>query len=471
MTPLDDQVRSALSARTSDLPLPPGLLDGVERRARRMRRQRAGGAVAGSVLAVSLLAVGVPALTGSTSIVQPAPPASSAPSPSPTATARTSYSLAPDAPWAYRGDPLPQGTAETVAREWATAHRVAEGEVTLSPLYGEASGDELVLVFLASHPDLDVRWGVARSTESGPELALDAPLDAGPTVLQWAFTRDGADRLLAVAAPGTTLEYGPDAASEWRAMESVADGVGATDLDGDATADQVRLLDGGRPVHMVAAPSPPGTQAGDPSPAPQEQAPRTQAPEDEGPGTETPVDVDPAPYALDLDEPWAYRGPAELTQHPELAVEDERLFVEGGSGRADGSWSQQPLLAVERPDGLSVLVVLHRKGDDAVVTTTWQRQDEAAQQDEQEIVDGQLVVQAPLAQSDGSLVLVALAAPRTGALEVDVRGAQQASNEEGFSVWELPRAGGSGKLFLYSEGDGLLYHSEPAALEPRAPRG
>lgn len=452
MSPLDESLRRTLTSRTDHLDLPPDFVDGVERRARGIRRRRVTAAVAGSALAVTALGVGGPVVASLvTSAPVERPPTATAP-PTPPTPEEAPYALDPADPWDYRGDPdvLTSGTPETVAREWAVRHATDEADVRLSPLYGETSMGETVLAFLAEGGGLGPRWGVARSSESGPELLVDVPLLEGTRALPWGSSTAAGARLLVVAAPETTLEYSADVATAWRAMEAVASGVGATELDGDPATDAVRVLGpDGAVLVTLDAPSV----------------------EDEGHGTQTPLEVDPAGYAWSTADPWSYRGPTELAQHPDLASDDERLFAAGGRGRGDGSWSQRPLLATEQPDGLSVLMVLHTRGDDAIVTTTWQRQDEAAQQVEEPVSDGQLVVQAPLLQSDGTVVVVALAAPRTGAMQTDVRGVEQLANEQGFALWSASIDAGPGDLLLYSEGDGRPLHSEPLDTDPAMPRG
>ncbi|HWH28146.1 MAG TPA: hypothetical protein VNU26_04145 [Mycobacteriales bacterium] len=443
MSPLDDSLRSTLTSRTEQLDLPPGFLDGVERRARGLRRRRVAATVAGSALAVTALGVGGPVVASlvTSSPTDRAPSATAPPSPS-----EVSYALDPADPWDFRGDAsaLGNGTGETVEREWAVRHQ-AGVSVELVPLYAEVfepSGTTTV-VFVARGGDAaDWHWGVAQSSESGPEFLVDTPLEALDEALPVALPGDEVARLLVVAAPGTTVEYARDAASEW--TSAGRDGIGLTALEGDPAADRFRVIapDGGTVVEE-AAPDAPLTSG---------------ASHDEGPGTETPVDVDPAPYAWSTADPWAYRGPAEATQHPGLAGEDERLFTEAhGAG-----WGTRPLLLAEQPDGLSVLMVLHTRDGEAIVTTTWQRQDVAPRQSEQDVADGQLLLQSYLPQSDGSGVLVALAAPRTGAIETDVRGAEQGANEQGWTLWSLPAGAPAGSVLLYSEGDGLLFHSEPA---------
>ena len=449
MTPLDDEVRDALHARTSSVTSSPDFFAGVESKARRMRRNRAAGAVAGSALAVTALGLGGPlvasSLTGGDDRTAP-PLATMAPEPPPGA---SPYALDPDDPWAYRGDDavLEDGNLETFAREWGTRHAVDEADVRFTPLYGELyePAGAATVVFLAEGPDGGPRWGVVQSSEAGPELLLDEPLREGDAALPAALPGDEVGRLLVVAAPEVgDIEYGPDAASGWSTMESIADGVAVTALDGDPATDRFRVLD---------------EQGGTVT---EDQAPDVGPAEGEGPGTQTPVEVDDAAYALDLSDPWAYRGPAELTQHPGLGAEDERLFTRNGRGRGDGSFSSRPLLAVEGSDGLSVLLVLHRKGDEAYVTTTWQRQDETPRQSEQAVRDGQLLVQSFLPDAGPGGVLLALASPKAGAVETDLVPPGQAGATPGVGIFELPADPPPGQVLLYSQGDGLLYHSEPA---------
>jgi hypothetical protein len=455
MSPIDDELRSTLSSRSETVELSPGFLDGVERRARGMRRQRVAASVAGSALAVAALGVGGPMLASSlTSSTPDRAPVATAP---PTAvTPATEYALDLDAPWEYRGERalLDEGSLATANREWATRHDVALDDVTMWPLFGqvwEPAGTGEV-VYLVHEAGTGEHWyGVVQYSESGPELAVDRQLlDPAPTALAVSLPGDEVARVLVVAAPGVdAVEYAPDAASEWSELAPLEPGVATGPLDGDPASDSLRVLADGDVVFQGEVPD--------------LEADRSAGPTGEGPGTETPVDVDPAPYALDVDAPWAYRGPAELQQHPNLAADDEELFTAADIVPV-GEWSQRPLLAVERPDGLSILMVLRTDGEQAWVSTTWQRQDEAPRQNRQQVADGRLVVQSYLPQSDGTGVHVALAAPRTGAVEMDVPAAEQLVNEEGWGLWTLPSEHGSGELFLYSEGDGLLFHSETARV-------
>jgi hypothetical protein len=212
--------------------------------------------VAGSVLAVAAVATAVPLLTGPG--VPDAPPVAltpptGAPTAAPTAgtgpvTPTTSYALDPDAPWEYRGTPLPElgtGTVETITREYALKRGVAEQALVLTPLWGqlyEPSG-QAELVFLAV-VDGEARWGLAQGGEAGPEVRVDEPLPEPPVALAAALPGDEVSRLVVVAAPTVgSLQYGPDAASEYAAMAAPAPGVGTTALEGDPASATYRVLD------------------------------------------------------------------------------------------------------------------------------------------------------------------------------------------------------------------------------------
>ncbi|MFP5219025.1 MAG: hypothetical protein ACLGIG_04710, partial [Actinomycetes bacterium] len=80
MSPLDESLRSTLTARTDHLDLPPDFLDGVERRAHELRRRRVTAAVVGSALAVTALGVGGPVVASLvTSSPTDRPPTATAP--------------------------------------------------------------------------------------------------------------------------------------------------------------------------------------------------------------------------------------------------------------------------------------------------------------------------------------------------------------------------------------------------------
>ena len=319
---LDDELRAVLHGRATAVPPSPDPLAGIERRASRIRRNRVAASVAGSVLAVAAIASAVPLLQSMTSAPPPdAPTVASAdptapPIPEPTAVVTTSpYALDPERPWPYRGAPREQlgtGTVETIAREYAVRHRVPESSVELAPLYGqiyEPSG-QAELVFLAT-VDGAARWGVAQSSEAGPEFLVDEALPSPALALPAALPGDeGVGRLIVVAAPGVgDIQYGSDDASEYAPMFDLADGVAITPLEGDPETDLYRVLDpDGQEV--VSGPAPDVAGAG--------SAPH------EGPGTEEPPvpgDEVPAPAnAVD----WPTRGGVSADLYEQALIDFSR---------------------------------------------------------------------------------------------------------------------------------------------------
>jgi hypothetical protein len=313
---LDDELRAVLHGRAIVVPPSPDPLAGIERRAARMRRNRIGASVAGSVLAVAAVASVVPLLQGAASEPRPdGPPVASAEpsasaSPEPTAVVASSpYALDPDRPWPYRGAPLEQlgpGTVDTLAREYAVKRGVAASSVELTPLWGqlyEPSG-QAELVFLAS-VDGAHRWGVAQGGEAGPEFPVDEALPSPALALPVALPGDeGVGRLVVVAAPEVgEISYGPDGASEYAPMVELADGVAITALEGDPETDVYRALGrGGQEIVSAPAPDVPGAA----SPPDVGEGPGTEQPSPP-PAGEQPVpgdEVPPPPDAVD----WPVRG-------------------------------------------------------------------------------------------------------------------------------------------------------------------
>ncbi len=241
MSPIDDELRAALHGRAQVLTPSPDPLAGIEARATRMQRNRIGAAVAGSALAVALVAAVVPAVQSATSS-QPevAPFATSAPSAQPRLES-VSYALDPENPWAFRGEPLDEGTRATIQGDYAT--RVQGAEVLVTPLFAQVyeSSAQLEVVFLAE-VDGAYRWGVATVSESGAEFLWDATLDGGREALAAALPGDEVPRLLVVASPETVaLDYSPDGASGFSAMGEAERGVSLVALDGDPANDRYRV--------------------------------------------------------------------------------------------------------------------------------------------------------------------------------------------------------------------------------------
>jgi len=270
MSPLDDELRTALQLRAAVIPPSPDPLAGIEQRVRRMRRNRAASAVAASALAVAAIALAVPALTPSTNPVPVGPATSAPPSAVPSQVPPTQgpETLPPaptapvfrfEAPWAYRGDRgvLGDGFLATATREWATSKGVAEEQVELVPLYGEVfepSGQARLVYAARVRGSVDAEYGAVTTGEAGPELVSRTALDRSVTVLLVPVPGDEIPGLYAVAAPDTgRLEYAADGTS-YRDMADKAPGVGLIGLEGDTSADQVRLTYADGSTASVPAP-------------------------------------------------------------------------------------------------------------------------------------------------------------------------------------------------------------------------
>lgn len=444
MTPIDDELRAALHGRAAGLTPAPDPLAGIERRAKQIQRNRIAAAVAGSALAVAAVAAVVPALQSAGAPTGPRPPTLASAEPT-LVPAPVSYALDPTDPWAFRGVEVDEGTRATIQRDYAT--RVQGAEVLVTPLFAQVwePSQQLEVVFLAE-VDGAYRWGVAAATESGPEFRWDAQLTPRSTSLAAALPGDEVGRLLVVASPdAVAIDYAPQDASGYAAMGELERGVATVALDGDPVSDAYRVtLPAGSVIDE--APDLPGAEA-----------PVT----DDRPGTDTPLTPDAAGYGLDLADPWDYRGPMELTT-PELPREDEALFT----AKHGGGWTTRPLYAAQSDAGVSLLVVLHTKdGEAALVSTTWQRGDRAAEQSDQVVDPGQLLIQSlvPTDLDDGSSLVVALASPTAGGIVLETPSDDRPDGitDPGVGLWAVD-AGDTGTILLFTEGDGLEYYAEPA---------
>jgi hypothetical protein len=264
MSPIDDELRSLLHSRADGVAAAPDPLGGVERRAKKMRRNRLAASVAGSAVVVAAIAVAVPSLVpdrndASSVATTPSPDVSVAPSPT-TAGSYGPNDLDPAHPWTYRGDPgvVAGNELATLQSEWAAAHPGA----TVSPLYGEVyePSRRPQVTFVSTGGGAD-RWGVATTSEAGWTFVYDAALPAGTTVLMAALAADEVPRLLIVAAPTTgQIEYAKDGETFAPLTGVAADipGVAYAPLEGDTSKDVVRVLDGNgdidHPVFIGPAP-------------------------------------------------------------------------------------------------------------------------------------------------------------------------------------------------------------------------
>jgi hypothetical protein len=264
MTPLDEELRSLLNSRADLLSPSPDPLAGIERRAKRMRRNRVAASVAGTALAVAAIAVAVPSLVpdrgGNDGVFATTPPSSQA-SASPASSGQLPPSaLDPQNPWDYRGNRavIKGNELVTLQSEWATANPGA----TLTPLYGEifGSSQQPQVTFVSTGGGAD-RWGVATSSHAGWTWLYVAPLAYGTEALMAPLPADEVWRLLIVAAPTTgQIEYAKDGRTFAPLTGVAADipGVAYAPLEGDTSTDAVRVLDGNgdirNPVFVGPAP-------------------------------------------------------------------------------------------------------------------------------------------------------------------------------------------------------------------------
>lgn len=271
MTSLEDNLRATLRARAESVAPLGDVLARVEIRARGLRRRRTVSAVVAGVAVLAGVSVAVPLLDRGeerVSFAGPSPAPSAAPSAS--AVAGPPQAFDPARPWEYRGDPsVLNGLGSAAPGVWGDAHGV--DDIGVAPLFGqvyEPSGRaELVFVATTDRPYLVVARAAPAGTSARPELLLDVPLPSTP-VLALALPGDEAARLLLLAGPQvTTLQYGPDSASEFSDLAALAPGVGTGPLDGNLTTDLIRAATpDGTEVYRGPAPDPAGADSTLPRP-------------------------------------------------------------------------------------------------------------------------------------------------------------------------------------------------------------
>lgn len=281
MTPLDHELRSALARRAASLNPSPDPLAGIERRASRIHRRRTLSAVLGAAVAVTAIAVGVPAVTGGDRADGPSRFATDAPSPP-----ASSYALDPRAPWPMRGTPIAE--QPSYQRAWQAKHPGS----TLTPLFGqryEPSGrDEEA--FIATGPS-GSRYGWFSSTADGPVLLVDQPYDGPTAALQFPLPGDEVPRLVVVTTPAATeVGYAADGmtfrditvinvaavqpalgvtsgAPVQRVAPGRVTGIGVTPIEGAAAIARLRVTVGNGQIVYAEPARAAATSATTPSPA------------------------------------------------------------------------------------------------------------------------------------------------------------------------------------------------------------
>lgn len=267
MSPIDDELRRALSGRAQAVTPAADPLAGIERRAKQIRRNRVGAAIAGSALAVAAVAAVVPAVQSGTSAPQREQYAEPTPTPAPE-TETSQYALDPANPWALRGTPVDRSTRNAIQEQYADVVRGREVRVT--PLFAQVheSSQQLEVVFVAE-VDGGYRWGVAQTSAQAPTIRWDEALPEPAIALAAALPGDeGVPRMLVVASERIgSIEYAADGTGEFTRMAEPSPRVATVALEGDPATDAYRLLDeAGRQVHQAAAPDPLGAQDLGPAP-------------------------------------------------------------------------------------------------------------------------------------------------------------------------------------------------------------
>jgi hypothetical protein len=269
MSPLDDELRALFQERADVLAPSADPMAGIERRAKRMRRNRVAASVAGSALAVAAIAVAVPLLRpdahgAASQLGTPGPSAPAVLEPSPS----DGLNLDPQHPWAYRGDKalIAANELSSLRAEWSAVHPGS----SLSPLFGHVyePSQKPEIAFVASSPAGD-RWGVATTSEAGWDFRVDLPLPAPTPVLMAAIPGDEVPRLLVLAGPRTgQISYAKDGVS-FQAYPGVDVGVVFVPLEGDTSHDAVQVLDGNGNIDAPLFEGPaPDASTSTPSPPP-----------------------------------------------------------------------------------------------------------------------------------------------------------------------------------------------------------
>jgi len=140
MTPIDDELRTALHRRAAAVAPTADPLAGIEHRAARIRRRRMTAAVAGSALAVTAVVLPV-ALVQMRAETGRAGAVAGGGSPSPSRPAGTGSPTVDDRQpanalsWAYSYQVPDDGLSPAAVHAFAASHHRADDEVVVSPLY------------------------------------------------------------------------------------------------------------------------------------------------------------------------------------------------------------------------------------------------------------------------------------------------------------------------------------------------
>lgn len=264
MSTISDEMRTAMQCRAAQLQPAPGLLEAVERRASRIRRQRIAAACAGTTLTVAAV-VGLAPTVQSTFTPRPAPIVDyAAPAPSPAGEPDVEFgtTMVDDhrrsaaagtldvlQPWELRGEQalVNDSTLAAIRDQHAARNDLQAEQVKAHVLFATDQATSGPLLVYLAHPAGDIssaRWGVFTPGTDGGQVLHEAALTPDTTALIAALPGRSAPLLLVLAAPSTgQISYDPGSGT-FAALSSAWPGVALVELQGDTSRDAVQVLDG-----------------------------------------------------------------------------------------------------------------------------------------------------------------------------------------------------------------------------------
>lgn len=239
MSPIDDELRTTLQRRSTDVSPLPDPLGGITSRARRLRRRRVAAAMGSAAVVVAAVAVAVPlAMGGGTGTTVRQPAGSAEPTPS------SQGALDPAQPWAERG---------LVGKEV-----VASSCAQCRPLFTQQFGSTTETFAVGENPDSALFLARDYTTANGAVLQQTQDLPKDLRVLTWALDGDATNpgRLVVIAAPDALVEYAPEGTGYQQISDvgQAPKGIGLVPLEAAAPKDTVRVTEADGTQVVVAAP-------------------------------------------------------------------------------------------------------------------------------------------------------------------------------------------------------------------------
>lgn len=210
MSPIDDELRRVLAARSGEVALETDPMAGIEREAKSIRRRRTGTAVLGAALSVAVVALAVPSIR--TSLVADKRPhrvAGQPTTPSPSAVPTTQV----PAVWTWPSVPSLNGT--TVRDIWATDQKVSSERIETRTLLSQPySAGTVELTLLRVDGKTHAVWYLGGRAQNPAGIVADRVLEEPVLQLSLAVPSapSGMSAVVLIPAPGANLSYenGPE---------------------------------------------------------------------------------------------------------------------------------------------------------------------------------------------------------------------------------------------------------------------